>query len=308
MALTDLAARYLLLAHRRGVRFDRTLTLGRQHWLVTPEGWDELRAEFGLAGGASLRWQGWADAFFLECLGIRELDTLDNSDFEGATLLHDLNEPMPASWNGIYDVVFDGGTMEHVFNLPTALASCQRVLKVGGTMLWAMPSNNYCGHGFYQFSPELVFRTFSPAYGFKIENLLLLSYPFPGAELSKKVDCYRVKDPDEIQSRAQLVSRRPVSLVMEAVKVADRPMFRPWPQQSDYARSWNVAISGRQASEVPIFQNPRGKRSLDLLNRWAWRCVRLIPSRPRRWLTGWYLLLYRCNLRNRIQFTKVRLP
>jgi len=36
-----------------------------------------------------------------------------------------------------------------------------RLVKVGGTVMIATTANNHLGHGFYQFSPEWGFRTFS---------------------------------------------------------------------------------------------------------------------------------------------------
>ena len=32
------------------------------------------------------------------------------------------------------------------------------------------PANNFFGHGFYQFTPELFFRIFSAANGFEVER------------------------------------------------------------------------------------------------------------------------------------------
>jgi hypothetical protein len=50
-------------------------------------------------------------------------------------------------------LVFDGGTMEHVFHVPNYLANVHKLLKVGGYVIHQSPSNNYVDHGFYQFSP-----------------------------------------------------------------------------------------------------------------------------------------------------------
>ena len=57
-----------------------------------------------------------------------------------------------------FDLVFDGGTLEHVFNFSTALKNCMHMVKPHGRFVSVTLPNNWCGHGFYQFSPELFFR------------------------------------------------------------------------------------------------------------------------------------------------------
>ena len=65
------------------------------------------------------------------------------------------------------DLVFDGGTLEHVFNFTTALTTASRGPAAGPVRLGTM-LNNWCGHGFYQFSPELFYRALSPENGFSV--------------------------------------------------------------------------------------------------------------------------------------------
>ena len=57
-------------------------------------------------------------------------------------------------------MVVDGGTLEHVFDYPTALRNAMRMVRVGGHLILNAPVNNFPGHGFYQISPELFFRCF----------------------------------------------------------------------------------------------------------------------------------------------------
>ena len=40
------------------------------------------------------------------------------------------------------------------------------MLTVGGSIFVNTPANNMMGHGFYQFSPELMYRIFAEANGF----------------------------------------------------------------------------------------------------------------------------------------------
>ena len=55
---------------------------------------------------------------FFKTLGYKRVDTLDVSDYEGANILFDLNQNQtPKEHINKYDLIFDGGTLEHVFNI-----------------------------------------------------------------------------------------------------------------------------------------------------------------------------------------------
>jgi hypothetical protein len=95
---------------------------------------------------------------FLNLSGFQVSRAIDASDFEGADIVHDLNFPIPEHLQDITSFFYDGGTLEHVFNVATSFKNAFDLLRVGGIALFAPPANNQCGHGFYQFSPELFFR------------------------------------------------------------------------------------------------------------------------------------------------------
>jgi SAM-dependent methyltransferase len=95
------------------------------------------------------------DSTFFKSLGFDKVHSLDASGFEDATYVADLNHPVPESLHGKYDVVFNGGTLEHVFNVPVALCNIHNLLKVGGKHISYLPTHNFVDHGFYQFSPTL---------------------------------------------------------------------------------------------------------------------------------------------------------
>ena len=107
-------------------------------------------------------------------LGSSDVISMDISDFEGATLLHDLNEPIPPHLNGRFDCIFDGGTIEHVFDVRQAFSNVGAMLCGGGLFLLVDAANNMLGHGMYQFSPELLWTTFSESNGFKIELMQMM--------------------------------------------------------------------------------------------------------------------------------------
>jgi len=295
--------RFLLKARRRGVRFDRTLTLGRQQSYVNPTKQKALGNEFGIpsADSEELTYGGFADAFFRDWLGALDTVSLDASDFEGATRIHDLNRPVPPEWHEGFDVVVDGGTLEHVFNFPVAMESCMRMLKAGGTMFGFMPANNYCGHGFYQFSPELLFRIFTKESGFRIEQLLLVTHPFPGGELSSRFSFYSVRDPVEIRSRVGCMNSVPTALWIEARRERCTDVLSPKPQQSDYGQAWRGA-----KAQPEIFFSAEDRRWAKVANRIVNRLVDSLSPGLRNWLAGQFQKHWHCNLRNRRFYQRLR--
>ena len=78
-----------------------------------------------------------------------------------ATIIHDLNRPIPDDLRGRFGLVYDGGTLEHIFHISQALKNCMEMVRVGGHFAQCTVANNFTGHGFWQVSPELIFPPFS---------------------------------------------------------------------------------------------------------------------------------------------------
>lgn len=112
----------------------------------------ELRARKFISGPAAFA-----------ALGFSPIHILDYSDYEGADIVFDLNsQPEDALWDGNqFDLVYESGTLEHVFSLPNALGNLCRAVKTGGYIMLDCPANNFVDHGFYQFSPTLFYDFFS---------------------------------------------------------------------------------------------------------------------------------------------------
>ena len=106
-------------------------------------------------------------------LGFREVNSLDYYPHEKPTFTLDLNKPLPNKYHEKYDLVYDGGTMEHCFNVPMVFENTIKFLKKGGTIIHVNPMSGQVGHGFYQFSPTLYFDYYSTN-GF--DNLKLTIY------------------------------------------------------------------------------------------------------------------------------------
>jgi SAM-dependent methyltransferase len=117
------------------------------------------------------------DITLFSLLGFNEIYSLDVSSFEQASLIHDLNTPVPIEWHHQYDVIFDGGTLEHIFNLPQVLKNIHNLLKEDGIIIHASPSHNHVDHGFYMFSPTL-FSDYYSANSYKILTSYIFEYTF----------------------------------------------------------------------------------------------------------------------------------
>jgi hypothetical protein len=150
---------------------------------------------------------------------------MDFSNYEGANIIHDLNLPVDESLHGSFDVVIDGGTLEHIFNFPVAIANLMKMTRVDGRIFTTTPANNLCGHGMYQFSPELMFRIFSEENGFEMINLHLLEAQFPSVELTKNGKLFKVKDPAKVNDRVSFMNKKPVMMMVEAKKISEVTNF-----------------------------------------------------------------------------------
>lgn len=222
-------------AHAGGASFEKTLTLGRQHYFVSRTETRRLLREFGRDDDLSQA--GFPDEYphyaepFWNLLGVSHIDSMDASGFEGATIVHDLNTPLSSEYSGKYDAVCDVGTLEHVFNVPVAFGNCMRAVRKGGRFYAFTPANNYFGHGFYQFSAEFFFSVFSEVNGYRVDRVVACEY-------GMRRRWFSVSNPAEIQSRVALINRHPVLLFIEATRIDEIEPFSSTPQQSDYMEMW----------------------------------------------------------------------
>lgn len=105
--------------------------------------------------------------------GFSNYVVLDISDYQGAEIVHNLNQVFEdEKYLNSADLIFDGGTLEHVYNVPVALNTINRLLKIGGCIVHSSPCNGYVDHGFYQFSPTLFYDLYrANAYEILLANL-----------------------------------------------------------------------------------------------------------------------------------------
>lgn len=172
----------------------------------------------------------YAERFFEE-IGLPDIDSMDNSDYENCTIVHDLNKPVPKKLHNKYDFILDGGTIEHVFDVPTAFENVHRMLKKGGVFLSYNGGNGWFGHGFYQFSPEIAWRHWGDYRGYEVLRC---------DAVSTYVDAWPVPIPDPKLKgrRAQIIIPGRYYLGFAVRKTGKRASGKI--QQSDYVRRWDT--------------------------------------------------------------------
>jgi len=218
-------ARFLLSARERQADFQKTLMLGNQKFEIFNSDYDSLTAAFALDNFEQVKKSGE----FFRFLGAKEIASMDISDYEGATILHDLNQPIGNELKERFTLVLDGGTLEHIFNFPIALTNAMEMTEVGGHLAIIGGGNNFLGHGFYQFSPELFYRALSRENGFEVKRMI-------AAEVRGR--WFEVADPQKIKSRVELVNNKQTYLMVLAQKTESKTLFKNVPQQSDYVEMW----------------------------------------------------------------------
>lgn len=287
MGINSAFASLLVRAREAGAVFGSTATIGRQS-LTVPV--DVLAAQAVRLKLAPPDWpafarDGFAEDFFRQILGATEVTSFDNSPYQGATVVHDFNRPIPASFHQRFDTVVDGGSLEHIFDVKQALENYINMTRAGGLIFINTPANNLCGHGFYQFSPDFFYRVFDESNGFKVENLTLIETPLKVVEVSAQQRCYRTADPARLRQRILLINDRPVTIHVQARRLDDRAPFHEAPQQSDSQFKWNAPEVTRGESEArplqvkppfaylsrwEVFRRQRVQRRKNALNNRKW--------------------------------------
>jgi len=169
MGLSASAIRFLAREHKNKPFIDPVLTLGRQAVWVT---YDEvkkilisegiqpqpLKQDSNLTTKIPTQPSKFiSDIALFRLLNVEELYALDVSDYENADIIADLNMPISDELRGRFNLIIDGGTLEHIFDIKQAMMNISMMMKSGGRIIHLSPASNHIGHGFYSFSPGLFF-------------------------------------------------------------------------------------------------------------------------------------------------------
>ena len=157
------------------------LQLGRQSGIVSYRQIKSIGKKFGYKSDfrkksdySFYRNYPTGDKIF-EILGFQKIKSLDSNNFEGASFIYDMNVSLNNNEFGEYDLVYDGGTTEHIFDQLTVLDNIFQLVKVGGLIIHHTPANNFLDHGYHQPSPSFYYEYYM-ANGFDlIESYLIES-------------------------------------------------------------------------------------------------------------------------------------
>lgn len=102
---------------------------------------------------------------FFRMLGIDEYWDMDKLADDQPQILHDLNNPVPPKYHRRFNLIVDGGTIEHIFDIRQTMENLVQMCKPSGWVVHLSPASNFLDHGLYSFSPCFFFD-FYQANGF----------------------------------------------------------------------------------------------------------------------------------------------
>ena len=147
--------------------------LGRQAMHFRPPDWKpRLIASLETLGINTTEEETFQDDGFCEAylskIGWPKMESLDFSDIEGAEYIHDLSYPINENLEQRFDLIYDGGTTEHVFDIASAFRNVDAMLKDGGIFVSCVGADGWFGHGFYQIGPDIPWRYWHASLGYNV--------------------------------------------------------------------------------------------------------------------------------------------
>jgi hypothetical protein len=100
------------------------------------------------------------DCSFLQSLGANSYSAVDISSYEGADIICDLSRPVAPELYSRFDFIFDGSSLDNIFNPAEALMNISRMLRPGGRVVILEHGSMFAGP-FTAFSPGWFFDFFA---------------------------------------------------------------------------------------------------------------------------------------------------
>lgn len=148
-----------------------------EHWAARDEFPLRRQVEIELSHDPLLAREGCiSDRTLFRALGFDLVESLDLRADESPTHLHDLNLPVPTLLEERFDVVFDPGSLVHVFDQRTAFRNVARMVRPNGRVIHGTaPSSNHVDLGLFMYSPTLI-ADYYEANGWRLESLKLCEF------------------------------------------------------------------------------------------------------------------------------------
>lgn len=192
--------------------------------------------------------------------------SLDFSEDRGKTnIKFNLNEAIPKKYYNKFDILIDGGSLEHILDLKNCIQNYQKLVKKNGHLFIFTTANNYFGHGFYQFSLEFFNNIFSSTNGFKILDIILCEHNFPGAELSKKNNWYRPRyNKENKYKRFSVINNSPIMIYILIKKVKNTKVSFNF-VQSDYLENIKKIKNKSNLKQFLVDNIKKNKKLFDFI-------------------------------------------
>jgi SAM-dependent methyltransferase len=200
-----------------------------------------------------------SDETLFKRLGFKNVWSMDCSGYEKCKIIHDLNLDVPADLLNKFDLIFDGGTSEHIFNLPKVLENYNKMLKAGGRIVHVLPASNFVDHGFYMFSPTLFYDYYS-ANKWEIVTSFFAKQPF--SHDTKLWDVYEYR-PGALEKLSYGGLSNGMYVVIFIARKTENSTFNASVQQGRYlSGSWNVSGEGDSRKNLLLRRLPSWMRKI----------------------------------------------
>ena len=210
----------------------RILCLGYPDFLVSKEdlvqaGVCRVEEQMPLAvdADAIARWHGWKGPIFDTATVFGRLGItptfIDIHPSRGIEQIIDLNLELPAEMRGIFDLVLDGGTLEHCFNIGQAFMNVASAVREGGYIVHSNPMSCF-NHGFWNLSATS-YQDFYTQNGFEVLDLFGMLGKVGQREVATLSPTDRIQLPPEVSS------------LVITKKTREQPLR--WPTQGKYLKN-----------------------------------------------------------------------
>jgi SAM-dependent methyltransferase len=217
--------------------FRNTATLGRHEVHFWRQEFDTVRRTLGFEYDETLAVGSFCEPL-LRKFGAESVTSVDASGFEGASVIHDFNRPIPQDLHDRFDTFLDFGSIEHIFDVAQVIENIIKMVKPGGRILVATNANGFPAHGLYQYSPEFFYSVFSERNGFRDTSVFLVNTSRPKL-------WHLIRRPAALRRRNQIPLEEQMMVLVFSTKVGAVDQLNVI--QSDYDNTWAKFASGHWA-------------------------------------------------------------
>jgi SAM-dependent methyltransferase len=218
--------------------FQNTVTLGRHEIHFWKQEYDVVQKNLNFGHDESIAVGAYCEPL-LHRLGAENVISIDASAFEGASLIHDFNLPIPDNLYEQFDTFLDFGSIEHIFDVAQVVDNIVNLIRPGGHILIATNANGFPAHGLYQYSPEFFYSLFSKRNGFEDTSVFLI-------KSSRRKKWHLIRRPVVLKRRNEIPFEEQMMVLVfsrKARRVANLSVI-----QSDYDTTWTKFETGNWAS------------------------------------------------------------